>query len=187
MPRPPRIVHAGQIYHVLNRGVQRRLLFAGDAEYGEFVRLLRRVADRRHVTLHAFCLMPNHWHLIVRPETKDALSPYVQWLAGTHARRHNAFRGATGLGHVYQGRFRCVPVKDERQLLTVLRYIEANPLRARLVSRAEDWRWSSLWTRIHPQPSKYSVRLTPPPITLPSNWLALVNESVMGSDPDSGD
>ena len=113
----------------------------------------------------AYALMPNHWHLVLWPETDGALSAYVQWLAGAHARNINARHGH--IGAAYQRRFTSVPVRDDVHLLTVLRYVESNPVAAGLVRRAEDWPWSSA-------ASPPAVSLTASPVARPSVWSELL-------------
>jgi putative transposase len=93
--------------------------------------------------LIAYCVMPNHFHLALWPREDGDLSRWVQWLLTTHVLRHLAYYHRTG--HVWQGRFKAFPIQEDDHLRLVLRYIERNPLRASLVARAEQWRWSSLW------------------------------------------
>ena len=97
--------------------------------------------------VQAYCLMPNHFHLVLRPRADGDLSRFMQWLLTSHVRRYH--RHYHSSGHVWQGRFKAVPIQDDEHLLTVLAYVEANPLRARLVPKGTDWLWSSLrfWTR----------------------------------------
>ncbi len=118
--------------------------------------------------LLAYCLMPNHFHLVVWPRADGDLSRWMQWLLTAHVRRHHR-RHATS-GHVWQGRFRACPIQQDEHLLTVLRYVERNPLRARLVRQAERWPWSSLATR----PDR-PVPLTAWPLDRPRQWLRRVN------------
>ncbi len=92
--------------------------------------------------LLAYCLMPNHFHLVLRPHCDGDLSHWMQWLMTTHVRRYLTHYGHSG--HVWQGRFKAFPAQDDEHLVTVVRYVERNPLRAALVARAEDWPWSSL-------------------------------------------
>ena len=167
MPRPPRDATGGRIYHIINRGVHRQVLFENDEEYLLFQQLIGRAQQRIAMRILAYCLMRNHWHFAVWPERTGAISAFAQWLTCTHACHFNRSRNL--VGHAYQGRFTSVVVRDERQLLTLLRYIEANPRRANLVERAECWRWSSL------TPSPY-IRLTESPCPRPDNWLDLLNE-----------
>ena len=91
----------------------------------------------------AYALMPNHWHLVLWPAEDRDLARYVGWLSLTHACRWQRVHGARGLGHVYQGRYKAIPVEPGEHLLTVFRYVERNPVGARLVARAEDWPYSS--------------------------------------------
>ncbi len=148
MPRTGRVAAGGIIYHVLNRGNGRRKLFRKEADYRAFVDLLGEAVARVPMRVLGFCLMPNHWHLILWPHDDGDLSRFMRWLSNTHVRRYHQHYHSYGQGHIYQGRFKSFPVKDDGHLLTVLRYVEANPLRAKMVKRAEDWWWSSLgWRR----------------------------------------
>ena len=100
--------------------------------------------EKHPIRLLAFCLMPNHWHMVLWPEQDDQLTAFLRWLTHTHTQRWHAHHHTAGTGHLYQGRFKSFPIEQDDHLLTVLRYAERNPLRAGLVSRAERWRWSSL-------------------------------------------
>jgi len=102
----------------------------------------KRVA-RTGTRLLAWCLMPNHWHLMLWPKQDGELSTCLHWLSVTHTNRRHAARGTIGTGHLYQGRFKSFVVQGDQHLWTVCRYVERNALRAGLVQRAEDWRWSS--------------------------------------------
>jgi len=172
MPRSLRRVDAGLIYHILNRGNGRRMLFAKDADYLAFFKMLNEGLDRFAVDVLAYCLMGNHWHLMLRPRSGDALPRFMAWLGTTHARRYHAHRPQSGAGHVYQGRYKSFPVQDDAHFLTVARYIHANPLRAGLVRRAQDWPWSSL------SPHGSAPPLAEWPLDRPANWTALVNSSM---------
>jgi putative transposase len=111
--------------------------------------VLLEAVERTHTRLLAYCVMPNHWHLLVWPRHEGELSQFVGWLTLTHTQRWHAHRKSTGSGHVYQGRFKSFPVQDDAHFYTVARYVERNALRAKLVRRAEQWRWGSLfrWQR----------------------------------------
>src|SRR5260221_11811046 len=141
MPRQRRQAPGGMIYHCLNRGNGRQRLFHKPADYEAFITILGQAMDRTPVDLLSYCLMPNHWHLVLRPAGDADLASFMRWVGVTHVRRHHAHYHTRGGGHLYQGRFKSFPAQDDRHLLTVLRYVEANALRARLVDRAEDWRW----------------------------------------------
>ena len=142
MPRTLRASAADHCYHVLNRGNDRALVFLDDDDYAAFVDLLDRARDRLPMRVLAYCLMPNHFHLVLRPLQDGDLSRFMQWLLTAHVRRHH--RRHDSSGHAWQGRFKAFPVQDDDHLTTCLRYVERNPLRAGLVARAEDWPWSSL-------------------------------------------
>ena len=147
MPRRPRFSTAGYVFHVLNRAVARQVVFQTDGDYDAFVSLLEEARRRVPIRLLAYVVMPNHWHLVLWPEADNALSEYMKWLSITHAQRWHAAHGTAGTGSLYQGRFKSFPIQEDAHFLTVCRYVERNPLRANLVSRAELWKWSSLWAR----------------------------------------
>jgi putative transposase len=115
--------------------------------------------------------MPNHVHLVVRPNGSDDIARWTQWLFSTHARHYHAKHQTTG--HVWQGRFKSFLIQDDHYLLTVLRYVERNALSAKLVNSAEDWAWGSLnWRRRSTSP----MELTSPPLALPKWWTDFVNQ-----------
>ena len=163
------------VFHVLNRGVGRMRLFAKPGDYAAFETILAETLDKCPLRLCGFCLMPNHWHLVVWPKQDGQLAAYMQRLTITHARRWQEHRGRVGYGHVYQSRYKSFPVQSEDHFYQVLRYVERNPLRANLVERAEQWRWSSLWRRVAGTPAERSV-LSDWPLPQPRNWSKLVND-----------
>ena len=110
-----------------------------------FERVLDEAVARTGIRLLSYCVMRNHWHLVVWPEVDGQLSKFVGWLTLTHTQRWHAHRQSAGLGHLYQGRFKSFPIQNDEHFLTVCRYVERNPLRANLVRHAEEWRWSSLY------------------------------------------
>ena len=171
MPRRPRFAQAGYVFHVLNRGSGRQTLFDTSSDYDAFVALIEQAKSQVSMRVLAFCIMPTHWHLVLWPESDDALSEYLRWLTVTHTQRWHARRGTAGTGPVYQGRFKSFPVQEDDHLWAVCRYAERNALRANLCARAELWKWSSAWTGgVSP------VALTAWPVPKPSDWLTLVNE-----------
>src|SRR5450432_3128649 len=174
MPRSGRIAPGGIVYHVLNRGNGRRKLFYKDADFEAYLELLAEAIAHVPMRILGYCLMSNHWHLVLWPHEDGDLSRFMRWLSNTHVRRHHQHYHTYGQGHVYQGRFKSFPVKDDGHLLTLLRYVEANPLRAKLVSQAQQWRWSSLNCRRSPR--KKIELLTPWPVDRPPRWANLVNE-----------
>src|SRR6476659_2839010 len=152
MPRRLRSAPGGYVYHVLNRAVGRRTLFKKDGDYAAFEAALEEAADFQPMRLLAYCLMPNHWHLVLWPKADGDLSRYVRWVTVTHAQRYHAHYHTAGTGPLYQGRFKAFPVQAGDHLSTVCRYVERNALRAGLVKAAEGWRWSSLWHEVHGPP-----------------------------------
>ncbi len=144
MGRPKRGADGSLIYHVLNRGNAPMTNFHKDGGFEAFERILEGAVESFGSQLLVWCLMPNHWHLLVKPNEDGELSRFVGWFTLTHTQRWHAHYHNTGSGHLYQGRFKSFPVQDEDLFLTVCRYVERNALLANVVGRAEDWRWSSL-------------------------------------------
>jgi putative transposase len=182
MPRRPRQATSGLVFHVVNRAAKRARLFDNDDEYLGFERILAEGLWRIQIALFAYCVMPNHWHLVLSPKADGALSTFMHWITTTHARRWQTTRRLDGQGAVYQGRFRAVPVGGDTHFLWVCRYVERNALRASLVTRAEDWRWSSLWRdRVHGE----CPRLTSWPVPRPVDWVDLVNRPQSAAELDA--
>jgi len=171
MPRRTRDQTAGLYFHALNRGAKRAVLFEKPSDYGAFEGLIEEALQREKVDVFAYCGMPTHWHFVLTPTVDGALSRFMHWLETTHARRWQNARGFTGLGAVYQGRFKAIPIGGDRHFLWVCRYVERNPVRAGLVERAEDWRWSSLRRHDDERPAW----LAPWPTPRPPDWRSLVN------------
>jgi putative transposase len=145
MPRPRRADEAGGLYHALNRGNGRLQIFWKDDDYSAFERILAEGLKEYDVSVFSFQLMPNHWHLVLRPNVDGEMGRFLRWVTATHTMRYHAHYHTSGEGHVYQGRFKSFPIQDDEHFLTVCRYVERNALRAEFVSRAEEWRWGSLW------------------------------------------
>jgi putative transposase len=162
-------------YHLLNRRVMRMELFGKPADYEAFEGILAASLKRPDAPrLLAWCLMPNHWHLVVLPKASSNLSTWMQWLTVTHTHRWHQHYGCAGEGPLYQGRFKSFPIQKDLHLLRVMRYVEANARRAELVTKAEAWRWGSLWVRLRGSAEQRAM-LSDPPVELPENWPALVN------------
>ena len=145
MPRTKREAPGGLVYHVINRGVGRMTLFEDVGDFAAFERVLAETQEHLPMRLLSFCIMPNHWHLVLWPQDDGQLAQFMQRLSVTHVRRWQEHRHAVGHGHVYQGRYKSFPVQTDEHLLILNRYVERNALRAGLVQKAEDWRWGSLW------------------------------------------
>lgn len=144
MTRLARVVIPGHPHHVTQRGNGRARTFFGDADYALYRDLLAANCKAAGVEVWAWCLMPNHVHLILVPSDSDGLRRALARVHRSYAGAIQARRKRTG--HFWQGRFGAV-VMDEQHLAAALRYVSLNPVRARLVRRAQDWRWSS--TRAH--------------------------------------
>lgn len=180
MPRRPRRELEGEIFHVLNRSVGRARIFRADADYAAFEEALAQAQEKWPIRLLSYCVMPNHWHLVLWPRGGE-LSAVLHWLTMTHAQRWHAYYGTTGTGPLYQGRFKAFPVANDAHLWTVCRYVERNPVRAGLVPRAEGWRWSSV--RRHHSPDREAPpALAPWPIEVPRNWIDRVNRAEMAGE-----
>ena len=173
MPRRARAIEAELIYHVLNRGNGRMRLFHKEGDYAAFEKVLSQGLSRYPVDLLSYCLMPNHWHLVLRPHSAASLSGLMRWIGVTHVRRHHQHYHHTAGGHLYQGRFKSFPVQEDLHFLTVCRYVEGNALRANLAQSAELWPWSSLFARSR-RDKRLELRAWP--VDRPRAWIALVNE-----------
>ena len=141
MARPVRLQFEGAFYHVINRGNGRSSIFADDSDRLKFLETLAAVQNKTGLILYAFVLMSNHYHLLV--ETPDAnLSRAIQLLNGSYAQYYS--RRHKKPGHVFQGRFKALLVEKEAYLLELTRYIHLNPVRAKVIEKPEEYRWSSL-------------------------------------------
>lgn len=140
MPQPPRLQSDEVLYHLTTRGVDRRAIFLDDEDRRFFLRLLARIVRVDGFVVHAYCLMPNHVHLLV--ETPRAnLAHGMQRLLGHYAREHNARAGRRG--HLFERRYLDKLVETEEHLISTARYLARNPVEAGLCAHPADWRWSS--------------------------------------------
>ena len=160
--------------HVLNRANRRADMFASRGDYAHFVELLAEGLTRADVPLYAYCLMPNHWHLVLRAVDGKQLACLMRWVTTKHANAWNAYRGMVGEGHLYQGRYKVFPVQADEHFLVVCRYVERNPVRAGLVRHAADWRWSSHRAHIgngtDREPGRVALTTSPWPVERPAEW-----------------
>ena len=177
MARTARASVGGICYHVINRGNGRSRVYRKDADYAAFTELMALANERLAMRVLGYGLMPNHFHLVLWPRKDGDLSRWMQWLMTLHVRRyHGHYRTS---GHVWQGRFKAFPIEQDGHLLTVLRYVERNPVRAGLVRRAQEWVWSSAraWGR---QAAAGLVHDWP--VERPRDWLAWVNRAEPGAE-----
>ena len=135
MPRRPRLAAGDLAYHVLNRRVGRLSLFEKPADYVAFEKILAEAHTQTRIRIAAYCLMPNHWHLLLWPRHDGEISEVLRWITVTHTQRWHAHHHTAGTGPVYQGCFKSFPVQTDEHFLTVARYVERNALRAKLVGR----------------------------------------------------
>jgi putative transposase len=156
---------------VLNRAVGRARIFRTTRDFEAFEEVLVEAKKRVPMRMLGWCVMSNHWHLVLWPRGDGDLSEFMRWLTVTHTQRWHAAHRTAGTGPLYQGRFKSFPIEADDHLLTVLRYVERNALRANLVEQAGEWRWSSLWHRVH-----RDTELVPDegPICLPRTWRRMV-------------
>jgi putative transposase len=175
MGRALRSSPGGYVYHALNRSNARAPIFLKDGDYEAFERVM--VKSLEHVAgmrLVAYCLMPNHWHLVLWPRRDGELSDFMHWLTLTHTQRWHAHHRDVGSGHLYQGRFKSFPIEADDHYFAVSRYVERNALRAGLVERAEAWHWGSLGRRAGGD-AAWRPSLSAGPLPWPAQWLKRVN------------
>jgi putative transposase len=194
MPRTARQLIDGCIYHLINRGNGQQQVFHKDKDFQAFTDLLAEMSNRYAVEVLAWCLMSNHYHLVVRPQVGAELSRAMQWFQTTHVRRYHKHYGTSG--HLWQGRYKSFEIENDEQLLTAVRYIEANPVRANMVKSAIDWPWSSHRERVGTGsrdaapgssiggacPSITAGILSPLPIDLPQPWTEYVDTPMTATE-----
>jgi putative transposase len=163
------------LFHVLNRGVGRMRLFLKDDDFDAFERIIEQTLETRPMRILSYCLMSNHWHLVLWPENDGDLGAFMQKLTITHARNWQVNRRRVGYGHLYQGRYKSFPIESDEHFYQVVRYVERNPLRAKMVRRAENWRYGSLWRRVSGTAESRRI-LSDWPLSRPRSWLQYVNQ-----------
>lgn len=173
MARATRILEGGLVYHVLNRSNGRRAFLHKPADFDAWLRVLAEAKEHIPMRVLGFCLMPNHFHLVLWSQQGEELYRFVGWLSQTHTQRWHAHYHHVGTGHLYQGRFKAFPVQEDDHFYALVRYVERNALRAGLVERAEDWLWGSLWDRCHGVGATGLFSAWPLPC--PDDWVERVN------------
>ncbi|MHC4905233.1 MAG: transposase [Planctomycetota bacterium] len=167
MPRQKRIAKGNIVYHALNRANGRLRIFKKAGDFEAFEQILTEGLARFDMRLCGYCVMGNHWHLVLWPQQDGDLSHFMKWVTVTHSHRWHAAHKTVGIGHLYQGRYKSFPVQDGLYYQTLMRYVESNPLRAGLVTRSADWPWSSLAIRCG---EEKPLTLADGPIHLPRLW-----------------
>jgi putative transposase len=184
MPRIARYAPKGLIYHALNRAVARLPLFQKEADYEAFERVIEEAHQKFPIEIFSYCVMPNHWHFVLRPTKDGQLTAFLRAVAHTHTMRWHAHHHTSGTGHLYQGRFKAFPIEDDEHFYTVVRYVERNALHADLVAQAQAWRWSSLW-RHESGDALSRALLARWPLARPRSWLQHVNRPQTDAELDA--
>ncbi|MCA9355642.1 transposase [Candidatus Kaiserbacteria bacterium] len=166
MGRVPRVDVGNEVYHVINRANARLKIFFKEEDYQLFESILEDAAERYDMRIIAYCIMPNHFHLILYPKKDGDLQRFMQWLTLTHTQRWHVQNKTIGSGHLYQGRYKSFLIEQDQHLLTVIRYVERNPLRAKLVKNLNNWKYSSFYRR---ENNKANL-LTKLPVALPRDY-----------------
>ena len=172
MARPLRIEFPGAVYHVTSRGDRQESIFDSDADRQLFLEIIDQALARLDAEVLAFCLMGNHYHFVLRTRQPN-LSRLMRHINGQYTQAYNRRHGVSG--HLFQGRFHAVLVDSDRHLIAVCRYVELNPVRAGLVAKPVDWRWSSYRAHIG--------------MELGHAWLAMtdIQGQLLGHDPKTAD
>jgi putative transposase len=174
MPRVARVLVGDMVYHCLNRSNGRVTLFHDAPDYRHFEDLLLEGVELTGMRILAYCIMPNHWHLVLYPRNDGDMGEFMRWITTTHVRQRRAMTETIGYGSLYQGAYKSFPVETEHYLQQLMVYVEQNPLRAKLVQKAEDWQWSSLYRREKGTVQQQKL-LADLPVTQPTDYLRIVN------------
>src|SRR5438876_11063830 len=178
MPRTARASVGGICYHVINRGNARRDVFVKDGDFQAFLKAIGHACIEIPMPVLGFCLMSNHFHLVVQPKDDGDLSRWMHWVLNTHVRRYHKHYHSSG--HIWQGRFKAFPIEEDEHLLSVLLYAERNAVRANLTKAAEKWRWCSApyWQQGAARPSWLAAG----PVARPQNWRKWVNQALTDAE-----
>jgi putative transposase len=182
MGRLPRTDIAGEYYHVLNRSNNKLKIFKDNNDYQEFLLLIDETKDLFNVKVLGFCVMPNHWHLLVSPQINGELGNFMRRLTNTHVKRFKSKYSQVGFGHLYQGRYKSFHIRDDKYFYNLLRYIERNAKRANLVDKAEDWKWGSAHNRRF---ARYKIVDNDLPIDLPTTYLEDLNRNLTTTEKEN--
>ena len=171
MPRSKRIDKGDVVYHVLNRANGRLKIFNKAGDFEAFEEIVASGQERFSMRVCGYCIMSNHWHLVLWPREDGDLSSFMKWITVTHSHRWHSWHDSVGCGHLYQGRYKSFPVQSDAYYLALMRYVECNPLRAGVVKRTRDWQWGSFAVR---SGTDKPISLSEGPLALPSRWKMMV-------------
>jgi len=177
LPRINRGLTGQFVYHIYNRGNGRQKVFRTAEDYQFFLELMAKAKQIHPVKIFAYCLMPNHFHVVLQPEEDGELSRWVHWLLTSHVHHHHLIHKTEG--HLWQDRFRAFIVQEDAHFLSVMRFVEGNPVRKGLVESADQWPWSSHGETI----GKKERRIVCPcPVELPPFWAEFVNSLILRTE-----
>ena len=176
MGRVSRVDAGEMVYHAWNRANFRSALFKTEKHYQDFLAIMEESLAVVPIRILAYCLMPNHWHLVLYPRAQGDLSKFMQRITLTHTQRYHARTRTVGYGHVYQGRYKSLPVEMGGHFMTLVRYVERNAKRAALVQKAEDWPWCSVHVRLYGTEEQKKL-LSPWPLAEPKEYVQWLNQS----------
>ncbi len=175
MPRTTRTDVGEEVYHVLNRANARVQVFDNDQDYQIFEKILAEAIERFDMRLLAYCVMPNHWHLVVYPKQSGDLAKFMGWLSNTHTRRWHIAKNTIGQGHLYQGRYKSFLCQQDDYFITLVAYVERNAKKAGLCNLSQDWKWSSIYRRENGSVEQKKI-LAEWPVDMPKDYVSLVND-----------
>ncbi len=184
MPRLARVDTGNEIYHVINRAAGRLQIFNKEADYRLFEEIILEAKDLTGMRILAYTIMPNHWHLILHPQNDGDLGVFMHRLTNAHTRRVHVKTKTIGHGPLYQGRYKSFLVDSDKYFLTLLKYVERNPVRAKLTESCEDWKWGSAYRRKVGESVEEQI-LDSSPVPLPSNYKEWINTSDVEENLDS--
>ncbi|MGB8957557.1 MAG: transposase [Candidatus Aminicenantales bacterium] len=170
MPRTARELLDDGYFHIYNRGNDRQGVFHSRLDYLVFIGLMREAKSRFPLSLLGFCLMPNHFHFIIHAKCADNIRAFVHWTMTCYTRHYQTSYETSG--HLWQGRFKSLPIDREEYLIIAFRYVEGNPKRAGLVDSNREWEWTSLASHCA---RDYAGLTDPPPFYLADGWPELVD------------
>jgi len=181
MPRNARVDIGNEIYHVINRAVGRTQIFNKPKDYQLFEELLFDAQETVNMRMLAYVIMPNHWHLLLYPKQDGDMSTFMHRLTNKHTRQVHVQTKTIGHGPLYQGRYKSFVVDSDAYYLSLIKYIERNPVRAKLTDKCEDWQWGSAWRRSQGEKPTQKL-LDELPQDLPEHYQSWINTSEQESE-----